>query len=76
MATASKTTIGFELKCPHCGADGCITLDVNDLQSELRCSDCDESFPAKEARGLVADQVRRWDALLAWIETAGPFLVG
>ncbi len=69
MATAIKTT-GFNVSCPHChDADATVTIDLNNL-AECRCSSCDETFAAYEARDLVAAELARWDAVVRWVAMA------
>lgn len=69
MAT-TKTMAGFGLRCPDCGADGAITIDLNDLGEEVICRECDNSFSVQEAAERTAEQARRWAAVARWIDMA------
>lgn len=72
--TATKTTRGFQVTCPHChDADASVSIDLNNL-AECRCSGCDEVFGPRQARDLVAAELARWDAIVRWVEAAGHVL--
>lgn len=70
MATATQTTRGFGVCCPHChDGDAVLTLNLNDL-GEITCPVCDAVFTAAEAVELVREQLAAWQRLAAWIELA------
>jgi transposase-like protein len=76
MATTTKTVKGFKVTCPKCGdPEATIRLDLNNLQ-EVECSSCSETFSAREAARLAAEQARRWEAVARWIEMAGEAVAG
>jgi transcription elongation factor Elf1 len=74
MATTTKTLKSFRLTCIACGESEAISLDLNDLAGNCTCGSCNQEFTAKEARAKVADQLKRWDAVCAWIALAGECL--
>lgn len=65
MATASKTRLGFDVRCPFCGAADSIRLHADDLQA-LECNECNEDFNPDSIHRFL-DQ---WRALLDWIRSA------
>jgi predicted nucleic acid-binding Zn ribbon protein len=73
MATTTKATKTFKLSCPECGSAEGLSIDLNDLTS-VSCGECSETFSPAEARVKVAEQLRRWEALIAWIGLAGECL--
>lgn len=64
MAT-TKTTRGFDVRCPFCGADESITLNVRDVH-DLYCTYCDEPITLDKIRRLMDN----WERLAAWLDTA------
>ena len=71
---ATKTAKGFHLACSECGeSDVTFRLDLADLET-VTCGSCDAEMTVAEARSRVAEQLRRWDALAAWIAMAGQVL--
>jgi len=70
MASATKTTRGFDLACPYCGADdAALTLDVTELKT-LSCGNCDEEFTPRQAVARAAERLREWERLARWVEMA------
>ena len=68
-----KTLKSWKLQCPCCGAKESITLDLNDLQL-ITCTQCEDTFGPQVAVKMVADQLRRWQAVSSWIRFAGAIL--
>ncbi len=61
----TATRMGFgELPCPRCGEETSISLDLTDL-STFTCTACEEQFDL----AAVVTLVRRWQAVLAWLDT-------
>jgi uncharacterized protein (DUF983 family) len=65
MAKATTTQRGFKLRCPMCGEEDTLRLDLDDV-SKLFCSQCDSDFTT----GDVKEIVRQWQKCLLWLETA------
>jgi uncharacterized protein (DUF983 family) len=65
MASASKTAKGFTTRCPECGVEDTLRIDVADVHS-LSCSSCDAELTAADLRHIIAG----WTKLLAWLDTA------
>lgn len=65
MATATATTKGFALRCPHCGESDTMRLELADVGS-LTCSSCDNETTAEDIRAVIAG----WERLLRWVATA------
>jgi uncharacterized protein (DUF983 family) len=65
MASAIKTTRGFATRCPECGEENTLRIDVADVHS-LSCSSCDAELTAADLRHIVAG----WTKLLVWLDTA------
>jgi hypothetical protein len=63
-APAAKRGFG-ELPCPCCGAEGCITLDLSDLDT-LFCPNCEAAFDLAAVKSFIA----KWQRLLTWVESA------
>lgn len=72
--TTAKPLKTFSLSCICCGASEAITIDLNDLAGSLTCGACGEEFTAKEAKAKVASQLKRWEMVVAWLESAGEFI--
>jgi transcription elongation factor Elf1 len=71
---AAKTITSLELTCPFCGAeDGGMNLDLNNLES-MTCSSCDHEFSPAEAIEHLAGQMKKWQAVVAWIGLASQVL--
>jgi transcription elongation factor Elf1 len=68
--TTTKTLRTFKLSCPLCGEAESLKLDLSNLAS-VECGSCGESMSPESARKLVAEQLRRWNGLIAWINLAG-----
>lgn len=70
MPETTSTTRGFDVHCPHCGCqEQSIGIPhLADVET-LLCSECDEEFDPYSARELVAAELARWDALIAWLES-------
>jgi hypothetical protein len=75
MASASNKTIkGFAVQCPYCGdREAAVKIDLNDLGACV-CSSCDEEFSARDAAREAAEQLKRWEAVVRWVEMAGQAL--
>lgn len=66
MAPAAPVARGFGyLPCLYCGEEGCITVDLVDLD-QFRCCECDREF----SRAEVEETIAKWARVLAWIDTA------
>jgi hypothetical protein len=50
------------LRCPVCGQEATVSLDLDDLQT-FRCGECDDTFSADDVRIMIAD----WKRVLDWI---------
>lgn len=68
MATATKTAKRTKLTCPFCGSDDEIKLDLNDPRQTLTCEACGEEGTPREYAEKAADNAKRWEATVAWIE--------
>lgn len=71
MTTAAPTCVkAIAMPCPFCGEENAgvavnlLCLDDDDAQFE--CKECGKEF----GRNQVADIIRRWSRLLAWIDQA------
>lgn len=64
MATV-KITKGFKHRCPSCGEEDSLRLDLGDVNN-MCCVSCDVDITADDIRAIV-DQ---WARLLAWLDTA------
>lgn len=64
MAT-TKTTRGFAIRCPACGAKDSMTLNLRDVH-DLCCADCSETITPD----IIREFIRDWERLLAWLDTA------
>ena len=67
---ATKTTTGFKVPCPLCGAIGTdeddgLTVDVGTLA--LKCQACSEEVSVNDLETLVEDAQR----LIRWLAAAG-----
>lgn len=76
MATTNTTATkaqgkleSWDLACPLCGAEGAISLDLNDLIG-VSCGECEDSFAPETGRKLMAEKLRRWTALCTWLDLA------
>ncbi len=67
MATATDTTTtkGFTHRCPKCGAEDSLRLDLADLRA-MTCKECDDELGPDDIRAIIAG----WTRVLRWIETA------
>ena len=75
MATATVTTPtlactpatrGFPgLRCPFCGQEDNITLNLADVKT-FTCGECDEEFTGDD----VLEILERWQKVLAWVDLA------
>ena len=79
MATATratKTTRGFNVSCPLCGAgpdEAKISLALNNLKA-CECNSCGEEFSPALAVKKAAEQLRQWQAVAKWVALAGECL--
>ena len=62
--TATKTTTGFKVPCPLCGAAEGLNVRLHDLT--LACGECGDEVERKAVERMAADAVR----LLKWLDTA------
>lgn len=65
----ADTKRGFGLlRCPLCGAEGTISLDLDEVTHEtsLQCRECEETFGVDTVR----DTICAWNMVLAWINSA------
>lgn len=53
------------LTCPKCGAEDCISLDLDDLIS-FHCRECEDCFDVNDVR----KSIEQWSKVLAWIDAA------
>lgn len=61
---AKPTARGFgPLKCPECGADAIMRLDLDHL-CRCTCDNCAESFTLDDVRAMIA----QWQKVLAWVD--------
>jgi Zn ribbon nucleic-acid-binding protein len=65
MATKTTTRKGFATRCPYCGAEDTLKLDLSDMR-EMTCTDCDSEVTPDDIRKVMAG----WQALLAWLDSA------
>ncbi len=80
MATATQTNgthtaqapakaKGFgHLRCPLCGEEATITLDLDDC-ANMTCPECGDSFTADHVREMI-DAAAKWRKVLAWLDAA------
>ncbi len=66
MATATKAAKGFDVRCPFCGQENSITVDVHCVNQGFTCTACETVFGADEVR----EEFAKWTTLLTWLETA------
>lgn len=55
-------TTGFAVRCIRCGAESCIRIALDDVQS-FSCTECSEDFTADDVR----TEIEEWTRVLAWI---------
>lgn len=67
MATASEATTrrGFANRCPFCGEEDALRLDLGDVQA-MTCSQCDSEVTPDDVRSIIEG----WRSILAWLTTA------
>jgi uncharacterized protein (DUF983 family) len=65
MATATKTSKGFAHRCPWCGEQDSLRVDLGDV-SQMTCCMCDEGVTADDLKQVVAQYTK----LLAWLDAA------
>jgi uncharacterized Zn finger protein len=63
-ATATKTSKGFAVGCPKCGALEGLKIQVTDLA--LECNDCGEPVTKDDLKAAAAETMR----LVRWLEAA------
>jgi transposase-like protein len=65
--TAAPARRGFpDVHCLRCGnPDAAVSVDLHDVGS-FRCSECQEEWTADDVRA----QLRGWEAVLRWVESA------
>lgn len=66
MATKTATTKGFAHRCPACGTEDSLRIDLSDVQNSLTCGDCEASFTVEDVREIA----KGWAKIVAWLETA------
>jgi transcription elongation factor Elf1 len=65
VGEAAPKARGFgNLRCPLCGEEGLISLDLDD-GATFRCGQCEDTFDAKAARAMIDP----WERVLAWVST-------
>jgi hypothetical protein len=62
-----KSPPSFDLRCPYCGHNGRIDINLNDLDG-INCSECESDFTARQAADDTADTARRWMAVARWVK--------
>lgn len=65
MATTTTTRRGFALRCPTCGAEDALRIDLGDVHA-ITCRECDAELGPPDVRRLIAE----WTRALAWLDTA------
>jgi hypothetical protein len=63
--TTSKTKRGFPHRCPLCGAEETIKINLGDVAT-FECGECSEEFGPDAIRAMIG----QWQAALAWLATA------
>jgi uncharacterized protein (DUF983 family) len=63
--TARTSKRGFPHRCPLCGAEDTLKISLADTAA-LECGECGEEIDLETIRDIIA----RWQAALAWLETA------
>jgi hypothetical protein len=67
---ATKVSKGFAVTCPYCkDEESEVVINLRDL-NECKCSGCDETFDARQARDLARAELARWELVVRWIELA------
>lgn len=55
----------FNVKCIKCGAEGSVSVMLNDMDV-MACSECNDEFGRDEVREHLAE----WSKALAWLDGA------
>jgi transcription elongation factor Elf1 len=75
MASATRTRISFEVRCPRCNDEDCsVNLNLNDLTGDVQCGACDAEYTVAEAIDEMTEKLGRWERVREWIEAAKPIL--
>lgn len=65
MATKTETRRGIPTRCPFCGNENTLFVDVSNVSS-LICLNCDSEISPDDLRTVIAQYAK----LLAWLDAA------
>jgi hypothetical protein len=65
MATQTETQRGFAHRCPFCGEEDTLRVDLGDT-SNLLCSSCDSQITIDDIQTVIS----QWRVILSWLKTA------